>query len=93
MRLTAVVLDGPFENERLNAQWTVTKLDGYGNNVGDPQRFDQHGIALSFGHALATILNVEFVDKSSAVGFTQPELGKTFGTHLFALAPRQRRHD
>jgi hypothetical protein len=65
MRLAAVVLDGPFENERLNAQWTVTKLDGYGDDVGDPQRFDQHGSALSFGHALAAILNLEFIDEST----------------------------
>ena len=36
MRLAAVVLDGPFENERLNAQYTVKKLDGYGDDVGDP---------------------------------------------------------
>jgi len=64
MRLAAVVIDGPFENDRLNAQWTVTKLDGYGNDVGDPQRFDQHPSALSFARALAAVLNLEFIDES-----------------------------
>jgi hypothetical protein len=65
MRLAAVVLDGRFENEPLNAQWTVTKLDGDGDDAGEPLRIAQHVSALSFGRALAAVLNPEFIDESN----------------------------
>lgn len=93
MRLAAVVIDGPFENERPNAQWTVTKLDEHGNDVGDPQRFDQHGSALSFGRALATMLNLEFIDESNT-GVNHLPSGshkRSCGARLVRIFPRSLR--